>query len=72
MHLVVNGLKTKPFNKQLLDEVFVISRINKCYRNRVRAVDNSGNKVNETPYRIGFSRTTEANNDQGNDDTTTF
>ena len=43
-----------------------------CYRNRVRAVDNSGNKVNETPYRIGFSRTTEANNDQGNDDTTTF
>ena len=43
-----------------------------CYRNRVRAVDNSGNKVNETPYRIGFSGTTEANNDQGNDDTTTF
>lgn len=41
-----------------------------CYRNRVRAVDNSGKKVNETPYRIGFSGTTEANNDQGNDATT--
>lgn len=42
-----------------------------CYRNRVRAADNSGKKVNETPCRIGFSGTTEANKEQGND-TTTF
>ncbi len=45
-----------------------------CYhRNRVQVIDSSGKKPVETPFRVGFSNTTEANDDQAEGmDTSTF